>query len=204
VPIERKPRARGVRVYRRRVLGPSDSRVRHRIPVTSPARTLADLASWLSTPGLEAAVNEADKLDLIGPESLRAALREMAGQRGVPELRRLLDLRTFRLTDSELERRFLGLVRSAQLPKPETRQLVNGFRVDFHWPTLDLIVETDGLRYHRTPSQQARDRRRDQVHTAAGMTALRFTHAQVRFEPRQVAEVLSSVMSRLSERRRAA
>ena len=45
------------------------------------------------------------------------------------------------------------------------------------------MVETDSLRYHRTPAQQARDRERDQAHTAAGRTPLRFTHAQVRYEP---------------------
>ena len=56
-----------------------------------------------------------------------------------------------------------------------TRQRVNGFEVDFFWPTLGLVVETDGLRYHRTPAQQARDRVRDQAHTAAGLTPLRFT-----------------------------
>lgn len=204
VPIERKPRIHVVRVHRRRVLCASDSRVRHRIRVTSPARTLADLATRLSAWELEAAVNEADKLDLIGPESLRSALVEMTGQPGVPELRRLLDCRTFALTDSELERRFLSLLRGARLPKPETRQVVNGFRVDFHWPDLGLIVETDGLRYHRTPSQQARDRRRDQAHTAAGLTTLRFTYAQVRFEPVEVVKVLAQVVGRLPARRAAA
>lgn len=110
----------------------------------------------------------------------------MSGQRGVPALRRLLDRGTFCLTDSELERRFLRLVRSAGLPLPETGRVVNGVRVDFLWAELGLIVETDGLRYHRTPSQQASDRRRDQVHTAAGLTTLRFTHAQVGFEAAEV------------------
>jgi very-short-patch-repair endonuclease len=152
---------------------------------------------------LEAAINQADKLDLIRPDLLRAALEEMRGQDGVRLLRRLLDRRTFRLTDSELERRFLGLIRSARLPRPETRKLVNGFRVDFHWPDLGLIVETDGLRYHRTPAQQARDRRRDQAHTAAGLTTLRFTHAQVYFEPDEVQAILARVLSRLSVRRAA-
>jgi predicted transcriptional regulator of viral defense system len=74
VPIERKPRVREVRVHRRRALTPSDSRVRHRIPVTSPARTLTDLATRVSVPELEAAINQADKLDLIRPDLLRAAL----------------------------------------------------------------------------------------------------------------------------------
>jgi very-short-patch-repair endonuclease len=81
---------------------------------------------------------------------------------------------------------------------------VNGFRVDFHWPDLGLIVETDGLRYHRTASQQARDRRRDQVHTAAGLTTLRFTHPQVRFEQAEVVDVLTRVIGRLAARRIAA
>jgi very-short-patch-repair endonuclease len=35
---------------------------------------------------------------------------------------------------------------------------VNGYRIDFYWPDLELVVETDGLRYHRTPEQQAKDR----------------------------------------------
>jgi very-short-patch-repair endonuclease len=74
---------------------------------------------------------------------------------------------------------------------------VNGFRVDFFWPELGLISETDGWRYHRTPVQQARDRRRDQTHTAAGLTPLRYTHAQVRHEPGYVEGVLRTTYLRL-------
>jgi very-short-patch-repair endonuclease len=76
--------------------------------------------------------------------------------------------------------------------------LVNGFKVDFFSPELGLVVETDGLRYHRTPGQQARDRRRDQVHTAAGLTQLRFTRAQVVFEPGHVQATLAAVLRRVS------
>jgi very-short-patch-repair endonuclease len=67
-----------------------------------------------------------------------------------------------------------------------------------------LVVETDGLRYHRTPAQQARDRRRDQLHTAAGLTTLRFTHAQVRFDSAEVRDLLVRVIDRLTGRRAAA
>ncbi len=101
------------------------------------------------------------------------------------------------LSDSEPERRFLPVARTAGLPKPLTRRLVNGFRVDFYWPDLGLVVETDGLRYHRTPAQQAKDRVRDQTHTAAGLTPLRFTHAQIAFEPARVAATLTAVGERL-------
>ncbi len=74
---------------------------------------------------------------------------------------------------------------------------MNGFKVNFFWPQIGLVVETDGLRYHRTPTQQARDRRRDQAHARAGLTSLRFTHAQVRFEPDQVRVTLVDVAARL-------
>jgi len=112
-------------------------------------------------------------------------------------LRELLDRRTFVLTDSELERRFLPIALAAGLPVPQTGRRVNGFKVDFYWPDLGLVVETDGLRYHRTPAQQARDRLRDQAHTAAGLTCLRFTHAQVRFDPDHVRATLTAVTRRL-------
>jgi very-short-patch-repair endonuclease len=191
-------------VHRRGGLSALDHRIQSGIPVTSPARTLADLSGRLHESQLEAAINEADKLDLVDPSALREALEEMSGQHGVPALRRLLDRQLFRLTDSDLERRFLRLVRKAGLATPRTRTHLNGFRVDFFWPDLGLVVETDGLRYHRTPAQQARDRRRDQVHTAAGMTTLRFTYAQVRFEAAAVREVLLRVAARLSRRRPAA
>lgn len=193
------PRRRlGIHVHRCPGLRSFDVNARNGIPVTSVVRTLLDLATRLRPGELERAVNEADKLDLVGPEELRVSLDSYSGQKGVARLRELLDRRTFRLTDSELERRFLRVVSEAGLPTPLTRQRLNGFRVDFFWPDLGLVVETDGLRYHRTPTQQARDRRRDQAHTAAGLTPLRFTHAQVRHEPDYVRDTLLAVARRLS------
>jgi very-short-patch-repair endonuclease len=164
--------------------------------VTSPVLTLVDLATMLRPWQLEAAINEADKRDLIDPETLRNALDIYAGRRGVAFLRHTLDRRTFALTDSDLERRLLPLTRKAGLPPPHTQEYVNGFKVDFYWPALGLIVETDGLRYHRTPAQQSRDRLRDQAHTAAGLTILRFTHAQVAHEADHVISTLTAVERR--------
>jgi very-short-patch-repair endonuclease len=186
-----------IRLHRRNFENPRDVTRRDGIPVTSPARTLIDLATVLDPCPLEAAVNESDKLGLIDPEALRAALEEHTGIDGVASLRRTLDRRTFRLTDSELERRFLRLIRRAGLPPARTRERVNGFRVDFFWPELGLVVETDGLRYHRTPAQQAKDRARDQAHIAAGLTPLRFTHAQIAHESKSVIQTLSATAERL-------
>ena len=197
VPVPGTRRRPGIVVHRRRTLRPDDVTYRLDIPVTTPVLTLIDLAARLPSNHLEAAINDADKRDLIDPEALRAAVESRRQTPGAAKLRRTLDRRTFTLTDSQLERRFLALVRRAGLPKPETGTRLNGFRVDFHWPELGLVVETDGLRYHRTPAQQARDRLRDQAHAAAGLTALRFTHAQVAFEPAQVTATLTAVADRL-------
>ena len=74
---------------------------------------------------------------------------------GVRALRRLLDRDTFQLSDSDLEILFRPLAAAAGLSPPLGKRMVNGFEVDFHWPALGLVVETDGLRYHRTPAAQA-------------------------------------------------
>lgn len=197
VPFPSPRRRPGVRVYRRPKLRATDVTVRDGIPVTGLVRTFIDLAYQMGAGELERAVNEADRLELIDPERLVAAIFEHPGERGVGTLRELLGARTFRLTDSELERRFLLLVREARLPLPLTRHRVNGFLVDFYWPDLGLVVETDGIRYHRTPAQQARDHLRDQAHTASGLANLRFTHAQVRFEAGHVRATLARTISGL-------
>lgn len=193
------PRHRlGVKAYRRPTLADRDLIERNGIPVTSLVLTFVDLASIQDPRRVERAVNEADRLDLIDPPTLRVELQMHRCEPGVRPLRRLLDRRTFRLTRSELERLFLPLARRAGLPLPLTKQWVNGFEVDFFWPDLALVVETDGLRYHRTPAEQARDRLRDQAHTAAGLVNLRFTHEQVRYEPEHVLATLRATAGRIS------
>jgi very-short-patch-repair endonuclease len=182
-----------------RDLTPSERTIREGLPVTTVARTLLDLATYAGGGQLERSINEADKLDLIDPEELRAALDGYAHRPGVATLRTIVDRHAFRLTDSELERRFLAIVRRIGLPLPDTGTRLNGYKVDFHWRDLGLVVETDGLRYHRTVDQQMRDRRRDQAHAAAGLTTLRFTHFQVRYEPRHVESTLVTVARRLRQ-----
>ncbi len=188
--LRRRP---GIVVHRRKDLEDVVTQ-HHGIPVTNPVFTLVDLATGIDRIELEAAVNEADKFDLVTPEQLRAALDQFGRRPGVKLLRDLIDRQTFTLTDSELERRLLPIARAAGLTRPETGVWLNGYKVDFYWPDFGLVVETDGLRYHRTPAQQAEDRRRDQVLTAADLTVLRFTHGQVRFEPNNVRATLQSVI----------
>jgi very-short-patch-repair endonuclease len=190
----------GLMVRGRPGLAVGDIGVSEGIPVTSPVRTLIDLTNELDITAVERAVNDADKRDLIDPESLRLALDRYAGEPGIKPLRKLLDKLTFRLSDSDLEIYFRRIVVSAKLPMPLSKQRVNRFEVDFFWPDLGLVVETDGLRYHRTPSAQVRDARRDRAHVMAGITPLRFTHYEVRYEPKRARLTLNKTIKMLQTR----
>jgi len=192
-----KRRVPGVKLHRRPTLRRDSVGYCERVPVTAPVQTLIDLATRHERRAVERFVNEADRLKVVRTDELRRALDDHPGERGVARLRLILDRRTFRYTRSELERAFLPLVRAAGLPLPRTSVQVNGHEVDFHFPTLDLVVETDGLTYHRTPAQQAKDRERDQDHSAAGTHPLRFTHGQIKYEPERVVRTLRSTASRL-------
>ena len=190
----------GIRARSRPSLPAKDIVLRNGIPVTRPARVLLDQATELTLVELERAINDADKLDLIDPETLRDELDGYAGEPGIRVLRGLIDRRTFRLSDSDLEIFFRPIAIAAGLPDPLTKAPVNGFVVDFFWPDLGLVVETDGLRYHRTAFAQTRDHLRDQTHTASGLAHLRFSHYQVRYKPAHVRRILAKTAQALSQR----
>lgn len=199
VPARRRSRLRGIRVHRRpkEILG--EVAVHEGIPLTSPSRTLIDQATQLRPMQLERAVNEADKLDRVRADVLHASLDAYRGQPGVASLRKLLDPLAFRLSDSVLEQLMRPLARAVGLPIPETKTWVNGFEVDFFWPELGIVIEADGLKYHRTASQQKRGLERDQTHLAAGMWPLRFSRWQIKHDPSHVQRVLRSTVARAAK-----
>lgn len=174
VPVHRNPRPSGIHVHRRQEF----ELIRHRgIPVTTVLQTLIDCAP-LGGEAAERMVNQADARNLLRADVLRRHL-DGRGEPGAVRLRALLDRDSFVLTDSELERLFVPIALRAGLPKPLTQQTVNGYRVDFYWPELGLIVEVDGLRYHRTALEQRRDIEREHAHARAGLHCCRFTYWQV-------------------------
>jgi very-short-patch-repair endonuclease len=184
----------GLVVHRRTVL---KATTHQGIRVATPAQTLIDVA-WSWPEGeLEQAIGEADLRGRIGLRALRTAATK-AGRSGAP-LRSVIERVTFRVTQSELEREFLRVLARAKLPLPATQQRFGRWRVDFYWPELGLIVETDGGSFHRTPYQQQKDRERDQAHIRAGRTPMRITHGQVFHEPEATRELLTEVADRLAK-----
>jgi very-short-patch-repair endonuclease len=197
VPSASPRRRAGIRVHRRTAPRPEDLTTHEGIPATSPTRTLIDEATELTSRALERAVNEADKLDRVKVDELHAALPRYRGVPGARALSELLDPLAFRLSDSELEQAMRKRSDAAGLPTPETKSQVNGYEVDFFWPQLGIVVEADGLRYHRTPLQQRRGLERDQAHTASGLRPLRFSHWQIVFEAPYVQRILRETAAAL-------
>jgi very-short-patch-repair endonuclease len=196
LPAGMRKRLPGIRAHRRTTLGPDEVTEHKGVPTTAPIRTLIDQAPQLTPAQLERAVNEADKLERVRADVLYAELDKHSGEPGVGPLRKLLDPLHFRLSDSELERAMRSVARGVGLPVPETKAWVNGYEVDFLWPELGIVVEADGLRYHRTASQQRRGLERDQAHIAAGLWPLRFSHWQIARESAYVRKILRQVADR--------
>jgi very-short-patch-repair endonuclease len=188
----------GIKLHRRAL--PEMPRFVHRIPVGDPISILIDLAAELPVEEVEDAVNAADRLELVATSQLRIALDHEPRRPGTGRLRRILDDQTFSRSQTALERRFLAILRDARLPPPTSQQRLGRYRVDFHWPALGLVVETDSLTYHRTVADQTTDLRRDQAHARAGLRTLRFNHAQVFRQPAYVREVLEDTLRHLAAR----
>ena len=184
----------GIRVHRRAHI---DATTHRRIPVTTPTATLIDFAATHPRNEVEAALNEADLRGLVKLEALRNELEATPRRPGLGKLKQTIDRRTFTFTRSELERAFRPIARRAGMTRLESRVYVNGYEVDFFDPDTGLVIETDGGTFHRTPMQQAADRRRDHAHAVApGPPPLRFTHGQIRYERAYVLEVLTRAAAR--------
>ncbi len=200
MPRSCRSRHPGIVAHCRRSFGANDVTRRRGIRVTKRAVTIVDIAASRPRPQLERVINEADQLGVIPFPVLLRELERMSRRPGLGTVKSLVLPHTFRLTRSELERLFLPIARSAGLETPQTLAIVNGFEVDFWFPELALVVETDSLTYHRTPAKQAQDRIRDQTHIARGLWPLRFTHWQIARQPRYVESVLRRVAERAGRR----
>ena len=178
------PRSRpGIRV-RRATLAPADVTIREGLRITTPARTLLDLAAELDAARLERLVEEAQVLRLTTRRALEDQLARSDGRRGVRALRAAL--RAYAepaMTRSEAERLLLALIRRAGLPAPRTNVRIGRHEVDFHWPAQRLVIEVDGYAFHSSRRAFERDRLRDAELAAAGQRVMRVTWRQIAHEP---------------------
>lgn len=183
-----------VRIHRATELRPGEVTEHHGIPVTSPARTLLDLASSLPRRGLERALEQTDILELFDLRAVQRAIDAHRGRRGARALMAALETHQpgTNVTRSVLEDHFLALCAAQGLERPQTNKRVCGLEVDFYFPTKRVVVEVDGYRYHHTRRAFERDRERDAILATAGLQTLRFSHRQVVDRPQAVAAAIRS------------
>jgi very-short-patch-repair endonuclease len=182
---------RGAVVVHRSSLPKEHVTVRDRIPVTTPVRTIVDLADCSGRRELERAIDEALylRLDLTSLQPLR-------GRRGAGMLADVLaeHMGGTTRTRSDFEELLFALCESHGLPRPLVNKIVAGYEVDFVWPRARLIVETDGWSAHGRRSAFERDRVRDAALQVAGWRVIRITWRRLVEEPEVVVRQLMQLL----------
>jgi Transcriptional regulator, AbiEi antitoxin/Protein of unknown function (DUF559) len=193
----------GLRVHRTQVLDPRDVRHHNGIRVTSPARTLVDLASLLDYRPLRRAVRQAQSLRLVSLPELARTIERLGPRRGVRNLRRILATGPAP-TRSELEDVVLDLILRGGLAHPEVNVplFVDGRRVvpDFRWPAQRLVVEADSRTWHDHKLAREDDAERQALLEAFGDRVLRVTWEQAIARPTQTLERLTAAGAPLDDR----
>jgi hypothetical protein len=160
---------RAIRVHQVPELWEDDIAERDGIPLTSPARTILDLAGVLSLEDLKWALAQAEIDGRLTHAQLRRQLDRHPRAKGRRTLERILDLGEQRFR-SELEREVSGLISGEGR---RVNRIVGGKEVDLYFPDRKLIVEVDSERFHRTPTKLLLDDERDRHHERMGLEVLR-------------------------------
>jgi very-short-patch-repair endonuclease len=186
----------GIRAHRPRTLRPGDVVVVDGLRVTSPARTLIDLADFRRRRTLEQAIDQAEF------HRLHLPLGEVHDRiRRRPRARLLKSVIQWHvagstITESEAEELFLEIVRRAGLPRPASQVSMWGRRRDFVWHAQRVIVEIDGRQAHERDGAFERDALRDTEVVVNGHRPVRFTRRAVKYDQGYVADTMKRVLSR--------
>lgn len=169
------------------------------IPMTSPCRTIFDLASVAETRELERAFHEAEARETTDRISLPMLLERYPGRRGVANLRALLESsEPVGITRNDFEEAYLALVTEHGVPRPRMNAdlAVRGrfFEVDALWEEQRVAVELDSRSIHGTKKRFESDRLRDRILVAEGWRTMRVTWRQLRDEPDEIVADLRSAL----------
>lgn len=187
LPRALKPPRRGL-VIHSQIVESDDRRLIERVPVTSPARTIVDLATVVERPQLAIALDDALRRRLVDIRDLEARAARMKGRRGTRRLRDLLLARgDGPAIESPLESGVFELLRANGIHpvrqyaiRDEGRLIA---RVDFAFPPEKLIVEVDGYLWHSSRPDWERDRQRRNELSSRGWRVLHVTSKQLREAP---------------------
>jgi len=173
--------------------------VRDGIPVTSPFRTIFDLAAVAGRREVERAFHEAEAREVTDRVSLPRLLERYPGRRGSKNLRAMLEAgRPADITRNDFEEAFVALVDRYGLPRPRMNAdlAIRGrfFEIDALWKRERVAVELDSRGIHGTRKKFESDRQRDRVLVAEGWRTMRVTWRQLQEEPAAIAEDLKKAL----------
>jgi very-short-patch-repair endonuclease/predicted transcriptional regulator of viral defense system len=186
----------GMCIHRVKELPPSEVMRRHGIAVTTPARTIIDIAAEVTAGELEQAVATAVRNHRTTRPNLDSLLARYPRRPGTRALRTLLE-RGGRpaFTRSRPERRLLDLIRKARLPAPEANLKTERYELDLYWPEYRLAVEVDTLWTHSSAESFEADRRRDAELAADGIQVMRITDVGIADEPERQIALISQALA---------
>jgi very-short-patch-repair endonuclease len=165
------------------------------IPVTSPFRTIFDLASVLKMRELERAFHEAEVRGLRDRVSLPMLLERYPRYRGTRKLRDLLGSKEpVGVTRNDFEEAFVALVDAGGLSRPRMNAPLSlrgrFFEIDALWEPQRVAVELDSRGVHDTKKNFDSDRQRDRILLAEGWRTMRVTWRQLQEESEAIVEDL--------------
>ena len=177
----------GIRVHRSRTLE-RDVQVRQGIRVTTPARTLLDLAAVLPEKGLRRVVRRAQAQHEVSIRQILELLARSNGHRGASKLRAVIADGPAP-TRSALEDLLLDLLDQAGIARPEinpplrfgTQTIVP----DYLWRAHRVAIEADSVTWHDHKLTREHDADKQAQLEAAGLRVLRITWAQITRSPQQ-------------------
>jgi len=165
--------------------------IRDGIPITSPFRTIFDLAAIVEMRELERAFHEAEAREVTDRVSLPLLLERYPGRRGARKVRALLGSRApVAITRNDFEEAFLALVDAHGLLRPRMNAdlAIRGrfFEIDALWEEQRFAVELDSRSIHGTRKRFESDRQRDRILVAEGWRTMRITWQQLQEEPEAI------------------
>ena len=170
----------------------------YNLPVTTVARTVADLARTLPfMDGVVVADSALNQEKATKPE-LSRVLKECKGWPGVRQARRVIDFADDR-AESPLESAARVVFAEAGLDPPELQVTIHGAefaaRVDFLWRAQRVIAEADGLVKYNDRKDLLNERERDHQLREAGYIAVHFTWRELFRTPEVVIARIRSALA---------
>jgi len=185
---------RGIQIHSVRRLYPDDVTEIDGIRVTTIARTLLDLCEVIRADQVRRAFEKAERMEVLDYRALHLVAERARGRRALKLFLPLIaeDYSTAARAKSDLEARFLDLIRERELPMPVVNGMAGGYEVDAHWPGTELIVELDSWAFHRSKRSFHADRAKWLDLRSRGFDVVTVTDPMLRSEPGRIADAITS------------